>query len=102
VGLPLLNLLEGKQPETQLCPLAMRYYFDLHECGKQIPDEEGRELPNSAAARDVALMEARTIMAAEVQEGRLCLACHIDVLDQDRRPVLKLPFEQALEITGAP
>ena len=78
----------------------MRYYFDLQECGKLIPDDEGRELPDATAARDVALKEARTVMAAEVQEGRLCLACHIDVLDQDRRPVLTLPFKQALAITG--
>jgi hypothetical protein len=76
----------------------MRFYFDLHECGKLIPDDEGRELPDIDAARADAVMEARTIMAAEVQEGRLCLTCHIDVLDQNRRPFLTLPFEQALEL----
>ena len=78
----------------------MRYFFHLHECGKLIPDDEGRELPGAAAARDAALREARTIMAAEVLEGRLCLSCHIDVLDEDGRPVLALPFEEALEIRG--
>lgn len=77
-----------------------RYFFHLHECGTLISDEEGQELVDRAAIREQAIKEARHVMAAEVQEGRLCLGCCIHVLDENERPVLTLPFKDALEVTG--
>lgn len=77
-----------------------RYFFHLQECGVVILDEEGMELADEATARDVAIKAARSVMAGEVQAGRLCLSCCIEVADAARNPVLRVPFRQALAITG--
>jgi hypothetical protein len=78
----------------------MRFFFNLHECGPPVHDEEGRELPDAAAARDHALKDARSVMASEVQAGRLCLSCRIDVVDESQRPILSVSFKEAVEVTG--
>ncbi len=77
-----------------------RYFFDLHECGTIFEDEDGRELADLEAAYANAVVEARAIMCAEVEDGRLCLSCHIAVMDVDRREVLNVPFKQAIVVTG--
>lgn len=77
-----------------------RYFFHLYECGNLIADDEGRLLPDEASIQRAALKEARHVMAAEVQAGKLCLSCRIDVIDEHGRPVLTLPFKEAIEVTG--
>lgn len=77
-----------------------KFYMDLHECGLIIADEHGFEFSNAEAARTAALAAARSIMAAQVQEGRLCLDCRIEVRDADRRSVMTLPFRSAIELSG--
>lgn len=77
-----------------------RFYFNLHECGDVTTDEEGCELPGLDAAHKVALIQARSIMSAEVQDGRLCLSCRIEVLDADGRLALTVPFTEALALSG--
>lgn len=77
-----------------------RYHFHLHECGVFIPDEEGRDLPDGAAARAAAFHEARALMSAEVQRGTLCLSCHIDIVDEAQALVATIPFRDALAVTG--
>ena len=78
-----------------------RYFFNLQECGTILEDDDGRELADLDAAHANALAEARAIMCAEVAEGRLCLSCHIVVLDAGRRELFDVPFKQALVVTGA-
>ena len=77
-----------------------RYFFDLHECGTHVEDEEGRELVDIVDARRSAIAEAREVMSHEVREGRLCLSCRIDVRDEVGTLVLTLPFREALAVTG--
>ena len=77
-----------------------KFYIDLRECGVVSADEHGFEFPDVDAARDTALAAARSIMAAQVQEGRLCLDCRIEVRDADRRSVMTLPFRSAIELSG--
>lgn len=76
------------------------YFFNLHECGKGTLDPLGMECASVDAARVEALRAAREVMCAEVNEGRLCLSCHLEVLDAQGAQVLFLPFREALEITG--
>jgi hypothetical protein len=78
-----------------------RYFFNLHECGTLILDEEGREVIDSDQLHALAIKEARQLMSVEVARGELCLSCRIEVLDADQRLVLILPFKDALNITGA-
>jgi hypothetical protein len=76
------------------------YYFHLEECGTFIPDHEGLELPSPVNLREAAFEEARSIMASEVQAGRLCLSCKIEVTDEDQKLIVVVPFSEALEVTG--
>lgn len=77
-----------------------KFYLDLHECGLTSADEHGFDFPDVGVAREQALAAARSIMAAEVQEGRLCLDCRIEVRDADRRSVMTLPFRSAITLSG--
>jgi hypothetical protein len=77
-----------------------RFFFDLHECGRVVTDEEGVKMSDVNAARTNAIHEARQIMAAEVSHGRLCLACHIEVQDEARNAVLVVAFADAVAVSG--
>ena len=77
-----------------------RYHLNLHECGTVYADEEGVDLPDPEAARAQAIKEARSIMAAEVREGQLCLSCHIEVADDLGHVILKIAFKDAVAVTG--
>ena len=78
-----------------------RFYMHLNECGKVTPDPAGMTLDDCAAARAEALKAAREIMCAEIAEGRLCLGCQIDVTDEAGEVVIRVPFREAVMITGA-
>ena len=77
-----------------------RFYFHLHECGTVTEDEEGRPLADLAAARAIARAEARQVMSAEVGEGRLCLSCVVIIADEAGVEVGRMPFREALAVTG--
>ena len=77
-----------------------RYFLDLWECGKLTSDDEGVDLAGLEAARVAAVAGARGVMSAEIQQGRLCLGCCIDIRDSTGEVVLKVPFREAVEITG--
>ena len=78
----------------------MRYFFNLHECGTITRDHDGQEFDDLAAVREAAIRTARGIMAAEIESGRLCLLCHIEIQDRDGTTVMILPFRQAVVVTG--
>ena len=61
-------------------------------------DEEGRELPDIEAARAEAIKGARSIMADDLQRGRLDLCAAIQIEDEQRRPVLTLSFAEAVAL----
>jgi hypothetical protein len=77
-----------------------RYYFHLHECGTVIPDEEGLDKPDMESVRWEALRAARELMCTEMMQGKLCLACHIEVRDAADEVVHVLPFKEAVKVTG--
>ena len=77
-----------------------RYFFHLHECGTITRDAEGQELPDDAAVREEALRLARNIMAGEIEGGRLCLLCKIEVHDEAGQLVMYMPFKDAVVVTG--
>lgn len=77
-----------------------RFFFHLHECGVITEDPEGLERDDLESVRVEAVRAAREVMCAEVNGGKLCLDCCIDVVDGRGKPVLTLPFKEALAITG--
>ncbi|HEV2866811.1 MAG TPA: hypothetical protein VGX37_09860 [Allosphingosinicella sp.] len=76
-----------------------RFFFNLYDDVVSV-DDQGVELPDVAAAREEALRGARELICDQVRNGRLNLRHRIEVEDEDRRPVLTLPFGAALEIEG--
>ena len=74
-----------------------RYFFNVYD-DVIADDEEGRELPNVAAARLEALRGARSLIADQVTHGYLVLSHWIDVLDEHGEKVLTVTFRDALDI----
>jgi hypothetical protein len=77
-----------------------RYFFDLNECGRRLVDEEGRELDASDDFRAIAIHEARTMMQAEIADGRLCLGCAVEIRDERGNTILCVPFKEAVKVAG--
>jgi hypothetical protein len=76
-----------------------RYFLNIRNNISFTRDEEGCELANADAARDVAVHGARSLMGAEVaDQGRLDLRARIEVLDEAGKIVLIVPFREALDI----
>jgi hypothetical protein len=76
------------------------YYFHLHACGTVTEDRDGRSLVDLASACQVAIREAWATMATEVARGRLCLSCHIEIENRDTGERTRVPFRDALTLTG--
>lgn len=74
--------------------------FYLHICNGNgfVEDEEGHELADESAARAMALLSARDVMAADVQRGTLDLSSFIEVEDQEHRLLFTLAFEEAVDL----
>jgi len=49
---------------------------------------------------DIGSVRLSAIMAAEVRGGQLCLSCPIEVFDAEGHQVLKLPFKDAIGVSG--
>lgn len=76
-----------------------RYFFHVCNGNGFTQDEEGRELPDEAAARSAALAGARDIMAEEMRAGQLNPASFIEVEDSEHRHLFTLPFSDAYTIS---
>ena len=74
-----------------------RYFFHLYD-DLIVHDEEGVELPNPAAARLNALIEARELIAEQVRRGYFVLSHWIDVADEQGKLVLTVMFRDAVDI----
>lgn len=76
------------------------FFLHLRVQGELIPDEEGFDLPDVAAATEEAVRGARSIMSADVQQGRLHLGQSIEIADGTGQLLTKVRFEHALVIVG--
>lgn len=63
------------------------------------PDNEGSELPDIAAAEDLARHSARSLMCETiVRDGRITLHHRIDIEDEQGEVVASVPFSEAVQI----
>ena len=74
-----------------------RFFFHLYDDSVSL-DPEGRELPNSTAAREEAIKTARDMASAEVREGHLGLNHRIEVTDANDAPVAKITFKDVVQL----
>jgi hypothetical protein len=79
------------------------YHFHIRNGLGFTRDEEGQQLADKDAAMDVALRGARSLIAAEAEEGRIDLRGRLEVTDPHDEPLFHLPFADAIEVlTGDP
>jgi len=75
-----------------------RYYFHLYD-DIECKDDEGKDLPDLAAARDHAVSDARAIVAEEIQaKGEFSLSHWIEIEDESGEVVLIVKFADAVNI----
>ena len=75
-----------------------RFYFNVFD-DTVCFDNEGVELPDVFAVRELALEVAREVLALDIMEkGTIKLGYRIEVEDEGGRPVLTLPFRSAVTI----
>jgi hypothetical protein len=77
-----------------------RFYLQLCHGKGFTADEEGCELPDLAAARKRAIEGLRDVMAGELRKGEIDLAAYIDIEDEKRAVVMRVPFAEAVRIIG--
>lgn len=74
-----------------------RYYFNLYNDELTI-DEEGREFADEHAARAHAVKEARVMAADSVSRGHFTASDRIEIMDEERRVVSNVRFDEAVEL----
>jgi hypothetical protein len=74
-----------------------RYFFHIfnHEI---VMDEEGIDLPDLEAAREVALDSARDLVCESVHQGHLNLDHRLEVNDENGETLIVLTFREAFTI----
>ena len=77
-----------------------RFYLRLCHGNGFTPDEEGCDLPDLAAARKRAIEGLRDVMAGELRKGEIDLAAYIDIEDEKRAVVMRVPFAEAVRVIG--
>ena len=74
-----------------------RYFFHIYDHDITL-DEDGRDLPDLAAARELALDSARDLVCESIHRGHLNLDHRIEVQDQQGETVIVLTFREAFTI----
>jgi hypothetical protein len=77
-----------------------QYFFHVHECGSVTEDQTGLKLIDLASAFQVAIRKAWSTMALEVASGKLCLGCHIEIVNAETGERTRVPFRETLQIKG--
>lgn len=75
-----------------------RYHFNIRSGFGFIADEEGLELSSDQDARMQAISGARSLLSAEMLEGRLDLSGQIEVTDDTNGEVLTVRFRDAVNV----
>ena len=76
-----------------------RYFFHLYN-DEVVMDDEGRELPDLAAAYANATSEARQMMTETVIHGRINFSHWIDVADEVGAVLATVTFRDAVTVDG--
>jgi hypothetical protein len=61
-----------------------------------VEDPDGSECPDDASIRREAIEGAREIMAEHIRKGRDVSDWSFEIVDEDNRPVMTVPFSEAI------
>jgi hypothetical protein len=95
-----LNLFDalGTESGDSRSIIVPRYYFHLFN-DMNVPDDEGEDLPDLAAAESFSLRQARALIAAAVTDhGRIVLSHRIEIEDDRHDLVGTVRFRDAVTI----
>jgi hypothetical protein len=84
--------------ERRVVGLMPRFYLHIHDRIGFASDDEGREQASVEEARDEAVKGARSLLSADVADGRLDLRGRIEVMDGHGQLLDVVPFEEVVEI----
>lgn len=73
------------------------YFFNVYNDDITI-DDEGADLADGVAAKARAVREARALAADTVLRGHFVASHRIEIVDQERRPVCSVRFDEAVKI----
>jgi hypothetical protein len=73
-----------------------RYYLHIRTADGMLLDEEGIDLPDLNAARELALASARDLLGDAIKAGKGVVAESIVVADADGHELVIVPLEHAL------
>jgi hypothetical protein len=74
------------------------YHLHLHNAHVDASDEQGHELENLTAAREMALHGIRDFLAHEVMQGRLDLRGQVDVANDSGHILASVTFVEAVAV----
>ena len=72
-----------------------RYYFNLRSSKEFVEDSDGQEYESLTAAREVAILSAREIMASRVKSGKTPNGGQFEITDITGQLVLMVLFKDA-------
>jgi hypothetical protein len=76
------------------------FHLHVHNSHGDAEDDEGFELSSLAVAREKAVEGIRSLLSAEVTNGRFNLKGRIDISDPSGKRLLSVPFKEAVDVTG--
>ena len=79
-----------------------RFFFHVVDRAGIATDDDGPDVDDLTAAKEVALKGARDILAAEIKYGKIDLNWRIDVADGEGVVMLSVPFSEAVLVDKAP
>lgn len=75
-----------------------RYFFDIANGSGFVPDEEGVDLQDQAAAQRMAIDSIRSIISEEARKGVLDLDGYVEVRDRDATALTRVSFPEAFTL----
>jgi hypothetical protein len=74
-----------------------RYYFNIYNDDTTM-DDQGAELPDDIAAQEHGNRAVRSLAAHTVLEGHLTGSHYVEIVDDSRRRVATIRFDEAVEL----
>ena len=75
-----------------------RFFLHVRDWTSETLDNEGQEFADIEAARAEAIAGIRSMLCAELAEGRMDLRASVDIEDSEGKLVLSVPYAEAVSI----
>jgi hypothetical protein len=87
-------------PREQVRRSMAQYYFHIHNSHGSAEDDEGVEAASLSEAKEKAIAGIRSLLSAEVENGKMNMKGRIDIADGSGKILLSVQFRESLTISG--